>query len=71
MKKKYNIGDIFKISTGDGEDDYIECIVMDLTRGGWPNKLKAVVKEEWMLTKGFFIEGDDYVIFEFDIVTKN
>lgn len=63
MKRRYHIGHVFTIAGDEG----IECVVTEIGEDGRITKAKAVKKDEKLLKLGFFIEGDDYVIFEFQI----
>ena len=60
MKK---VGDKFYLeATGDFAPG-IECIIMELKEGRI-TKAKSVVRDDRLLKHGFIIEGDDYIIVE-------
>ena len=59
------IGDSFYIeATGDFAPG-IECIIMEM-KDGRITKAKAAKPDERLAKLGFLIEGDDYVIVEWD-----
>lgn len=66
--KTYRVGDLFIIDAeGTPFAPEIECIVMEVGDDGRAIKVKAVHPDERLLSIGWFKEGDDYVIFEYDI----
>ena len=66
-----NPGDKFMLDIC-GEREPVECIVMEVhPEDGRITKAKAVENDDRLLRLGFFVEGDHYVIFELDIVTRN
>jgi hypothetical protein len=60
-----NVGDLFMIdATGDFAPG-IECIVMEVDNGR-TTKARAAVPDERLTRHGFLIEGDDYIIVEWN-----
>lgn len=64
---KHQVGDLFTLfGTGDFEEG-IECIVMEVAPDdGRILKAKAAHPDERLAKMGFIIEGDDYVIIEWN-----
>ncbi len=61
------VGDIVFIeATGDLAPG-VECIVMEVSPDdGRVTKMKAAIPDERLARMGFMIEGDDYVVVEWD-----
>ena len=59
--------DILFLEYTDGST--LECIIMEVCPE--VTKLKAAVPDESLGKIGFFLEGDDYVVMEMDIISPN
>jgi hypothetical protein len=57
------VGDIFILDSAIP----VQCEVLEVNQEGRVTKARAVHKDERLLKIGFFVEGEDYVIFEFQI----
>lgn len=60
-----NIGDTFLIEATGEFAPGIECIVMEVEEGR-VKKAKAAIPDERLAKVGFIIEGEDYVIVEWE-----
>lgn len=60
-----NIGDTFFIEATGEFAPGIECIVMEM-EDGRITKAKAVFPDERLAKRGFILEGEDYVIVEWE-----
>lgn len=59
------IGDTFFIDATGEFAPAIECIVMDM-QDGRITKAKAAIPDEKLLKHGFLIEGENYIIMEWN-----
>lgn len=58
----YYPGDIFILP------DNHETIVMEVNDNGWPIKVKSLEPDPQLGKVGWFMEGEDWVIFQMDIL---
>lgn len=66
--KQYQVGDLFVIDAeGTQFATEIECIVLEIGHDGRATKVKAVWPDVRLATIGWYEEGNDYVIFEYNI----
>lgn len=65
MANKYNVGDLFVFPGG------METIVMEVNDNSWPIKVKAVNPDPELGKKGWFLENDDWVVIQYDILKYN
>lgn len=70
MKYNDQIGDIINLSAIGKFAPYVETIVIEV-EDGRATKLKAVNPDDDLGKVGWFKEGDDWVTFDYDIVTRN
>lgn len=61
------IGDIVMLDGTGCFANGIECIVMEVSpKDGRITKMKAAIPDERLAKVGFIIEGEDYVVFEWN-----
>jgi len=62
------VGDIVHIEATGLFAPHIACVVLKLSPDdGRVTKMKAVIKDERLAKVGFILEGEDWVVFEWDI----
>jgi len=59
-------GDIIKLEATGCFAPYIECEVLEVSPEGRITKMKAVIPDERLAKLGFIIEGNDYVVVEWN-----
>lgn len=67
------VGDIVFFEARKDSELYpgIECIIVEMKEDGNIGKMKALVPNPILGKIGFFLEGEDYVSFPYDIINKN
>lgn len=58
------VGDTFMLEAGGEFAPGIECEILELGHDGRIVKARAVVRDDRLLRAGFLIEGDNYIIME-------
>lgn len=62
-----NVGDIIRVEATGDFAPYIECEVMEVSpEDGRITKMKALIHDERLAKMGFMIEGNDYVVVEWN-----
>lgn len=62
-----NVGDIIKVEATGCFAPYIECEVLEVSpEDGRITKMKALIRDERLARLGFIIEGEDYVVVEWN-----
>lgn len=68
----FKVGDIITLGGTGVFADGVDCVVLEVhNEDGRILKMKAVTPDENLCKFGFFQEGEDYVVYEYNIITPN